>query len=94
MPNKLLIEAFSDESMDMWEGDFEVQINPEKYSHSLTTAFSEDKGIDTYSVISKFKTQPPQDVGFEFYLDATGVVDSPKVYSVSDKIKEFRRLAL
>lgn len=102
MLNKLVIEAFSDESMDMPAGDFQVQINPEKYTHSLATAFSEDKGIDTYSTISRFKTQLPQDVGFEFYLDATGavdipnvkgVVDTPRLNSVNDKIEEFRQIA-
>ncbi len=88
---KLKILAFSDEDLSSKVGEYEVQINPEKYTHAFNATFSEDKGVDTASVISKFKTQQPQDINFDFYLDATGVV--PGVTSVSDEIKKFKKIA-
>lgn len=88
---KLKILAFSDERLKERAGTFEVQINPEKYAHAFNVAFSEDKGVDTARVISKFKTQQPQDINFDFYLDATGVV--PGVTSVTEEIDEFKRVA-
>ncbi len=87
---KLKILAFSDEKLSSKVGDYEVQINPEKYTHAFSTSFV-DQASDTARVISKFKTQQPQDISFDFYLDATGVV--PGVTSVSDEIKKFRNIA-
>ena len=91
MLTKLRILAFRDEELRSKTGEYSLQINPESYTHAFRTAFSEDRGIDSASVIAKFKTHNPQDVRFDFFLDATGVV--PGVKSVTDEIKRFREVA-
>lgn len=88
---KLRILAYSDEDLRSKIGEYEVQINPESYSHNFKTTFSEDRGIDTAAVIAKFKTHNPQDVKFDFFIDSTGVV--PGVDNVADEITKFRDLA-
>ncbi len=88
---KLRILAFSDEELRSQIGEYKLKINPESYSHAFRTAFSEDPGVDTASIIAKFKTHQPQDVRFEFFLDTTGIV--PGVKSVSDEIARFRDVA-
>jgi len=88
---KLKILAYKDEHLRSKVGEYKVQINPEKYSKSFGVTFSQDKGIDTASVLPKFKTQTPQLIKFEFYLDSTGVV--PGVTSVPDSLKKFKETA-
>ena len=91
MLSKLRILAYSDEDLRAKIGEYEVQINPESYTHNFKTTFSEDRGIDTAAVIAKFKTHDPQDVKFDFFIDSTGVV--PGVENVADEITKFRDLA-
>jgi hypothetical protein len=88
---KLKILAYKDEHLRSKIGEYEVQINPERYSQVFGVTFSEDKGIDTASIIPKFKTQTPQQMKLEFYLDSTGVISG--VSSVPDKIKKFKETA-
>jgi hypothetical protein len=88
---KLKIIAFSNEKLTTRAGTYEVRINPEKYTHAHQTAFSEDVGVDTASIVPKFKTQKPQDISFDFYIDATGVV--PGIIDVTAEIKRFKAVA-
>ena len=88
---KLKILAYKDEHLRSKIGEYEVQINPEKYSQAFGVTFSQDKGIDTASVLPKFKTQTPQQIQLDFYLDSTGVV--PGVTSIPDNLKKFKETA-
>ena len=88
---KLKILAYKDEHLRSKIGDYEVQINPEKYSQAFGVTSSEDKGIDTASVLPKFKTQTPQQIRLDFYLDSTGVVAG--VTSIPDNLKKFKEIA-
>ncbi|EGV18808.1 CIS tube protein [Thiocapsa marina] len=93
-PSKLIIKAYRDELCNKEIDNFQVQINPERYAQTFTTAFTEDGGVDTAGVISKFKTQQPQEVSFEFYLDATGVVDGiGGGKDLTAQIRAFKRVA-
>ena len=91
MLTKLKILAYKDEHLRSKFGEYEVQINPEKYSQAFGVTFSQDKGIDAAAVLPKFKTQTPQQIRLEFLLDSTGVV--PGVKSVPDNLKKFREVA-
>ncbi len=91
MLSKLIIKAFSDKEMQSEIGIWKAQINPEGLDLSYGTLFNEDTGVDTASVISRFRSQAPEELKLKFVLDGTGVLDkSPKV---DDKINEFKTLA-
>lgn len=91
MLTKLKILAYRDEHLRSKIGEYEVQINPERYSQAFGVTFSEDKGIDAAAVLPKFKTQTPQQIKLDFHIDATGVV--PGVKSVPGNLKKFREIA-
>jgi len=85
---KLKILAFSDNELRSKVGDYQVQINPEKYSHKFRANLKNSKPMDSAGTVVKFATQAPQDLDFNFTLDATGAV--PGVKSVANEIKKLR----
>ena len=90
MLSKLKIIAFSDKDLFSYLGEYSLQINPESFTHSHATTFSQDAGTDTAGTVLKFATHPPQDVRFDFILDGTGVV--PGVRSVAKEIRKIKEL--
>ena len=91
MLSKLKILAFSDKELRSKTGEYSLQINPESYSHSHTVGFGKEVGSDTAGTVLKFHTHRPQELKFDFVIDATGVV--PGVKSVAAEIKKFRDVA-
>ncbi|HEY1255737.1 MAG TPA: hypothetical protein VGF01_13245 [Terracidiphilus sp.] len=90
MLQKLIIVGYSDEKLTQKTGQYTVQINPETYSQQYATKFICDEAVNTGGVINKFVVQKPQDLGLEFYLDATGVL--PGVLSVNDDLDRFKSI--
>ena len=90
MLSKLMIIAYSDNELRSKTGDYTLQINPTSLAHSHSSDFSPAKGNDAAGTILKFHTQKPQEMSFDFVIDATGVV--PGVQSVSSEIDKFRNL--
>jgi Contractile injection system tube protein len=93
MLEKLKILAYSDENLTEGCGQYTVQINPETYKQQLSTEFTRKETLSTQGVVTKFVTQQPPKIWFDFYLDATGVVGknigAKEVSSVTDEIKKF-----
>lgn len=71
MLSKLRIEAYSDKEYRIPSGLWIAQINPERYSTDYRTHFTEDRGIDSSSVVSRYQSQAPQRLSFDFTLDAS-----------------------
>jgi len=90
MLEKLKIFAYSDTNLTEEIGQYTLQINPEKYAHKHSTALTKSRTTDTAGVTTKFNVHEPQNVSFEFYFDATGVV--PGMTSLPDAIKTFTDL--
>ena len=91
MLSKLKIIGYSDNELRSKVGDYTLQINPETLSHSHSAEFAHDTGSDAAGTILKFHTQVPENMSFDFVIDATGVV--PGVKSVNGEIDKFRNLA-
>lgn len=91
MLKKLKILAFSDNALGSKIGEYNLQINPETYSHAHRTGFARARGIDTAGSLSKYRTHYPQEIKFDFVLDATGTV--PGVKNVAYEIGNFKKVA-
>lgn len=91
MLSKLQILAFSDNELRSQTGSYTLQINPNSLSHSHSASFAPAAGSDAAGTILKFHTQDPQEMSFDFVIDATGVV--PGVTDVAKEIESFRTLA-
>jgi len=91
MLNKVRILAFRDKELHAKVGEFTLQINPESYRHDNRTWFSQVAGSDTAGSVLKFRSYYPQELKFDFVLDATGVV--PGVKNVTREIAAFKDVA-
>jgi hypothetical protein len=89
---KLAIVAYADPGFSQEVGTYSVQINPESYRQTHTTQYTENDSTDTAGVTTKFYVQDPQKLNFDFYLDATGVMQ-PAITSVATEIKNFKTIA-
>jgi len=89
---KLSIVAYSDSGFSDKVGAYSVQINPESYRQTHSTQYTDNDSTDTAGVSTKFYVQDPQKVSFDFYLDATGVMEQA-IASVSSEIDNFKKLA-
>ncbi|UGQ48174.1 CIS tube protein [Massilia endophytica] len=89
---KLTIIAYADPGFSQKVGDYSVQINPESYRQTHSTQYTDNDSTDTAGVTTKFYVQDPQKLTFDFYLDATGVVQ-PSITSVATEISNFKTVA-
>ncbi len=89
---KLAIVAYSDPGFTQSVGSYSVQVNPETYRQTHATQFTKNDSTDAAGVTTKFYVQDPQNLSFEFYLDATGALQ-PAIASVADEINKFKTVA-
>lgn len=89
MLEKLKILGYTDEKLSKKAGQYNVQINPEKYSQQYSTQMTCKPTLNTGGVTNKFVVQNPQDLALEFYIDSTGVAPGG-VTSVSDEIDKLK----
>lgn len=91
---KLRIDAFQDDAFSVAaEGvsHYILQINPETYKQDLSTSYQQERASNTAGAAHKFVRMNAQTISFDFYLDATGVLDG--VTSVPDEIAKFKAVA-
>jgi len=91
MPEKLILQAFSDPDMSDEVGVFTVQINPDSLKESFSNSFAPDKAIETGGQRLNYLSRDPGKVTFSIVLDSTGVV--PGVPNVDAAIEDFEKVA-
>ncbi|MCC5946170.1 MAG: LysM peptidoglycan-binding domain-containing protein [Bernardetiaceae bacterium] len=92
---KLIITPYSDGKFNSAVKDkkFTATINPENYTHSFSSNFSNDAVINASAKESKFQSSDLGTVSFDLILDDTGAI--PKVKgqesaTVENQIKKFK----
>lgn len=91
MLSKLQILAYSDNELRSQVGSYLLQINPKSLSHSHSSSFAPVAGNDAAGTVLKFHTQNPEEMSFDFVIDASGVVSGVK--DVAAEIEKFRTIA-
>ncbi|WP_122158655.1 LysM peptidoglycan-binding domain-containing protein [Paraburkholderia sp.] len=88
---KVVVKGYNDERFSASAGSYTLKINPASFSQQFKTTYDPNKTTDTAGRVMRYVTIEPQTVSFEFYLDATGVIDG--IASVNDEIARFRTVA-
>ncbi len=96
---KMLILAF-ETSKDAESGgkleakaSFEALINPETYTLEYKVKTAEGQGQGTSGAQQKFAYTMPEELGFEFLFDSTGIIDGkPDKNGVFAQVDAFRKL--
>ncbi|UTW62265.1 LysM peptidoglycan-binding domain-containing protein [bacterium SCSIO 12741] len=87
---KMTIYAYSKPDFSSQVGSkFSVMINPNKYTHNHSISYNKETAQGAPGSSIKFDRIQPETVGFEFTLDATGVISSSPI---NDQIKTFKSL--
>lgn len=89
---KLTVMAYSDPGFSDKLGEYPLQINPESFRQTHSTQYTDNDSTDTAGVTTKFYVSDPQKVNFDFYLDATGVMETA-ITSVAAEIVNFKNIA-
>jgi len=72
---KVVVKGYNDERFSASAGSYTLKINPASFSQQFKTTYDPNKTTDTAGRVMRYVTIEPQTVSFEFYLDATGVID-------------------
>ncbi|MES3020485.1 MAG: LysM peptidoglycan-binding domain-containing protein [Pseudomonadota bacterium] len=96
---KMLILAF-ETSTDAESGgkleakaSFEALVNPETYTLEYKVKTAEGQGQGTSGAQQKFAYTMPEELGFEFLFDSTGIIDGkPNKDGVFEQVDAFRKL--
>lgn len=89
---KLAIIAYTDPGFTQDAGTYTLQLNPESYRQTHATRYTANDATDAAGVTTKFFNIEPQQLSFEFHLDATGAAQ-PAIASVGDEIANFKKVA-
>lgn len=73
-PAKLTIYAYSDSAMTKQIGEYEVKVNPEKYTQSYAAVYNQSGAAGSSNIPLKFDHQRPSTIKFELLFDATGAI--------------------
>lgn len=72
---------------------FEALINPESYTLDYKVKTADGQGQGTSKVQAKFEYTMPEELGFEFLFDNTGIIDDkPNPEGVFDDVNHFRQM--
>jgi hypothetical protein len=71
---KLLIKAFSDPEFSASAGEYEADINPEKFTHNHSISYTDPTNAASEGNTPKFKSIGPESVSFTLQFDATGII--------------------
>ena len=75
------------------KGSFEALINPETYTLEYKVKTAEGQGQGTSGAQQKFAYTMPEELGFEFLFDSTGIIDGkPNKDGVFEQVDAFRKL--
>lgn len=86
---KLTIEGYKDADGKDQTGTFTAQINPNKLKLSYGIQYVEDNGVDDPIPNVLFGKADPQQLSFDFILDATGAYDGNE-YDIEEEIKNLK----
>ena len=87
---KLLIKAYSDPEFSSSAGQYEADINPEKFTHNHSISYTEPTNAASEGNTPKFKSIGPESVSFTLYYDATGIIKLNKDRDVTAAIEELK----
>lgn len=73
---------------------FEAMVNPESYVLDYKVEFNESQAPGTSGTQQRFTAKRPEELGFEFLFDATGIIDGKPRADVYDEIERFKMLLL
>lgn len=88
---KVVVTGYTDDRFSASAGAYTLRINPATFTQGAKTTYSPNRTTDTAGRIMRYVTIEPQTVNFEFYLDATGVIEG--IDSVADEIAKFMKIA-
>lgn len=73
---KMKIIAYSDDEFkdEVADGAYTAQVNPEKYTFKYKVEQNEDQAPGTSATQIKFSKIKPEEMGFQFLFDSTGVI--------------------
>lgn len=74
---KLLVEAYADESYSQPDGQMRLFINPEKYTRTYTICYSDRQAQGSPGGSPLFNKIPSEKMKLELVFDGTGVVPGP-----------------
>lgn len=74
---KMRIRAFSDEEFSSRLEEFQVLINPERYSQLYSVCYNKEQAAGSSGGSPKFNKIPSTTMSFELIFDGTGVVPAP-----------------
>ncbi|HVG43238.1 MAG TPA: tail protein X [Longimicrobium sp.] len=74
---KLLVEAYTDESYGTLDKSMRLLINPEKYTRTYTICYSDRQGQGSPGGSPQFNKIPSEKMKLELVFDGTGVVPGP-----------------
>lgn len=89
---KLLIKAYSDPDFSKSAGQYEADINPEKFSHNHSISYTEPTNASSEGNTPKFKSIGPESVSFTLQFDATGIIKMNKDRDVTAAIEELKEI--
>lgn len=96
---KLLIEAYADESYAKKDGELRLWINPEKYTRTYTICYNDRQAQGSPGGSPDFNRIPSEEMKLELVFDGTGVVPTPipgilpfTGDGISEQIAEFTEL--
>ncbi|MCB0375027.1 MAG: hypothetical protein KDD04_03815, partial [Sinomicrobium sp.] len=75
---KLLIKAYSDPKFSSSAGQYEADINPEKFTHNHSISYTDPTNAASEGNTPKFKSIGPESVSFTLQFDATGIIKMSK----------------
>lgn len=89
---KLLIKAYSDPEFSSSAGQYEADINPDKFTHNHSISYTEPTNAASEGNAPKFKSIGPESVSFTLQYDATGIIKMNKDRDVSAAISDLKKV--
>lgn len=89
---KLLIKAYSDSEFSSNVGQYEADINPEKFTHNHSISYTEPTNASSEGNPPKFKSIAPESVSFSLQFDATGIIEMTQSRDVVAAIEALKNI--
>lgn len=89
---KLLIKAYSDPEFSSSAGEYEADINPEKFTHNHSISYTEPTNASSEGNTPKFKSIGPESVSFTLHYDATGIIKTNADRDVNESIEALKEI--
>jgi phage tail protein X len=86
---KITLKAYKDPAFKQAiepDGVFTAQVNPESYTVNLAIQLAQQQAGGTSGAHPKYENSPPQNMDFEFLLDATGVLSGDGMPAANSEV--------